>query len=75
MNIIQRLLVFNNHWATGLLLNTIFVNNIKKIYQHAGNCDNQQNLKDILDADMMSTPEEFTDDSPHVTMTSTQVKK
>ena len=25
-------------------------NNIKKIYQHAGKCDDQQNLKDILDS-------------------------
>ena len=31
-------------------------NNIKNIYQHAGKCDDQQNLKDILDADMVSTP-------------------
>ena len=27
-----------------------YLNNIKKIYHHAGKCDNQQNLKDILDA-------------------------
>ena len=32
------------------------LNNIKKIYQHAGKCDCQQNLKDILDADMVSNP-------------------
>ena len=25
------------------------------IYQHAGKCDDQQNLKDILDASMVST--------------------
>ena len=29
----------------------------KKIYQHAGKCDNQQKHKDILDADMVPTPE------------------
>ena len=52
-----------------------FLNNIEKIYQHVGNCDNQQNLKDILDASMLSTPEEVTDDSPNVLMTSTPVKK
>ena len=34
-----------------------YLNNIKYIYQHAGKCDDQQNLKDILDADMVSTPE------------------
>ena len=33
------------------------LNNIKKIYQHAGKCDDQQTLKDIIDADMVSTPE------------------
>ena len=49
------------------------MNNIK-IYQHAGKCDNQQNLKDILYAAMVSTPEEFTDDSPNMLMTSTPVK-
>ena len=29
--------------------------NIKKIYQHAGKCDAQQNLKDIIDAVILST--------------------
>ena len=33
-----------------------FLNNIKKIYQHAGKCDDQQNLKDTLDSDMVYTP-------------------
>ena len=32
------------------------MNNIKKIYQHSGKCDDQQNLKDIIDAAMFSTP-------------------
>ena len=31
------------------------MNNIKKIYQHAGKCDNQQNLKDIIEASLIST--------------------
>ena len=47
----------------------------KKIYQHAGKCDDQQNLKDILEAALLSTPEGFTDNSPNVHMTSTPVKK
>ena len=34
-----------------------FLNDIKKIYQHAGKCDDQQNLKDFLDDDMVSTTE------------------
>ena len=29
------------------------LNNIKKIYQHAGKCDEQQKLKDILYAAMV----------------------
>ena len=31
------------------------LNKIKKIYQHAGKCDDQQNLKDNIDAAMLST--------------------
>ena len=51
------------------------MNNIKKIYQHSGNCDDQQNLKDIIDAAILYTPEGVTDNSPNVYMTSTPVKK
>ena len=32
-----------------------FMNNTKNIYQHAGKCDNQKNLKDIIDDAMVST--------------------
>ena len=52
-----------------------FMNKIKNIYQHAGKCDDQKNLKDIIDAAMVSTPEWFTDNSPNVPMTSTLIKK
>ena len=31
------------------------MNNIKKIYQHAGKCDDKQNIKDIIDVDILST--------------------
>ena len=51
------------------------LNNIKNIYQHAGKCDDQQNLKDVLDAAMVSTLEEVTYKSPNFPMTSTPVKK
>ena len=51
------------------------MNNIKKIYQHAGKCDDQQNLKYILVAALLSTPEGFTDISPNVHMQLTPVKK
>ena len=51
------------------------MNNIKKIYQHAGKCDYQQNLKDIIYSDILSTPEGVTDNSPNVHMTSIPVKK
>ena len=51
------------------------MNHIKKIYQHEGKCDDQQNLKDILDAYMVLTPEEVTYDSPNVPMILTPVKK
>ena len=42
------------------------MNITKKIYQHAGKCDDQQNLKDILEAAILSTPEGFIDISPNV---------
>ena len=32
------------------------MNNIKKIYQHAGKSDDQQKLKDIIDSTILSTP-------------------
>ena len=51
------------------------MNNIKKIYQHAGRCYDQQNLKYIIDAAILSTPEGVADNSPNVHMTSTPVKK
>ena len=51
-----------------------FMNNIKKIYQHTGKCDDQQNLKNILDTAMVSTPDGVTDNIPNVLMTSTPVK-
>ena len=52
-----------------------YLKNIKYIYQHAGKCDDQQNLKDIIDASMVSTTEVVTDKSTNVPMTSTTVKK
>ena len=51
------------------------LNNIKNIYQHAGKCDGQQNLEDILDAAMVSTPEGVTYDNLNVPMTSKLYKK
>ena len=51
------------------------VNNIKKIYQHAGKCYDQQNLKDIIEAAILSTPERFTDNITNVHMTSSPSKK
>ena len=47
----------------------------QNIYQHAGKCDDQQNLKDIIDAAILSTPEGVTDNIPNVHMTSKPVKK
>ena len=44
----------------------ICMNNIKNIYQHAGKCDYQQNLKDILEAAILSTTEGLTDNSTNV---------
>ena len=51
------------------------MNNIKKIYQHAGKCDNQQNLKDIIDAAVLFTPEDIKDEITSFPMTQTTVNK
>ena len=53
----------------------ICMNNIQKIYQHAGKCDYQQNLKDIIEAVLLSNPEIFTDNIPNVHMELSPVKK
>ena len=45
------------------------LNSIKKKYQHAGKCDDQQNVKDIIDADIFSTLEEVTDISHSLRIT------
>ena len=51
------------------------MNNIKKIYQHAGKCDDQQNIKDIIDTAMVYTSEGVTDNNPNAPMTSEPFKK
>ena len=51
------------------------MNKINNIYQHAGKCDYQKNLKDILEAALLYTPEGFTDNSTNMNMPSTPVKK
>ena len=85
--IIKRLLQssrIENHMSTIGIDQTSFarssfehrcMNNIKKIYQHAGKCDYQQNLKDIIDAAILSTPDWVTDNSPNVHMASKPVLK
>ena len=50
------------------------MNNTQKRYKHAGKCDDQHNLKDIIDAARVSTPKGFTDNSNNVSMMSTPVK-
>ena len=59
--------------------NTIYehkcLENIKILYKQAGKCDEQQQLKDIIEADMVSTPEGLTNNSPISPMKSKPVKK
>ena len=49
--------------------------NIKILYKQAGKCDNQQQLKYILEAAMVFTPEGFTYNIPISPMNPTPVKK
>ena len=51
------------------------LNIIKEIYQNVSKYDDQQKLKDILAADMVSTPEEVTDVSPSLRINQTTAKK
>ena len=51
------------------------IQNMKKLCKHAGKCDDQQQFKYIIDADVVSTPEEYTDNSPISPMTSKLVNK
>ena len=55
-------------------MNTNVLRN-QKLYKQSGKCDDQQQIKYILQADMVYTPEVLTDNSPISTMTSTQFKK
>ena len=48
---------------------------IKNVYKHAGKCDYQKQFKDIIEADMFSTTEVFTNNSTISPMTSTPAKK
>ena len=52
-----------------------YLENIKKSSKQSGKCDNQKQLKYILEAAMVSTPEGFTDNSAISPRTSTPVKK
>ena len=45
------------------------------MYKHDIKCDDKQQFKDILEDDMVSTPEGFTNNSPRYPMTPTPVKK
>ena len=49
--------------------------NIRYIYQHAGKCDNQQNIRDIIYTNMVLTTEGVTYNSPNFPMAPTPVKK
>ena len=49
--------------------------NINKLYKQDGKCDDHQQFKDILEVDMVSTTEGFTDNIPISPTTSTPIKK
>ena len=49
--------------------------NMKKLYQHAGKCDDQQQIKDILEAAMDYTSKGFTYNSTRSPIPQTPVKK
>ena len=61
--------------SNSALFEHICLQNINKLYKHDWKCDNQQQLKDILEAAMFYTNEGFTDNSPRYPMTPTTAKK
>ena len=52
-----------------------FLQNITKLYKHAGKCEDQHQSKDIFEDAIISTPEIFTNNNPISLMTPTTVKK
>ena len=52
----------------------IFLENIKKVYKSAVKFDDQQQYKAIIEAEMVSDPEVFTDNSPMSSSQSATVK-
>ena len=61
--------------SNGVIFEERCLQKINKLYKQAGKCDDQQQVKDILEADMVSTTEGFNDNSPRSTTTPTPVKK
>ena len=51
------------------------IQNINKLYKQSGKYENQQQLKYIIEAAMVSTPEGFNNNSPISPIKSTSVKK
>ena len=52
----------------------IYLENIKKLYKYDGKCDDQQNNKAIIEAQMVYTPGAFNDNSPMSTRKSMTAK-
>ena len=62
---------YEEYWYWPIIIQKVFFwkqvfEQHKKIYQHEGKCDDQQNLKYILDTSMVLTPEVVTDNSPNL---------
>ena len=68
-------IVIDQALSNSALFEQIWLQNINKLYQHAGKCYYQQQFKDILEASKVSTPEVFIDNSPRSPTTPTPVKK
>ena len=60
-------------FSNSALLKHGCLQNINKLYKYSVNCDEQQEIKDTLEAAMFSTPEGFPDNSSRYTITPTPV--
>ena len=75
LNYHLKIIGINQSLSKNALFEHKCLQNIKKLYKHAGKWDNQQQFKDIIEDAMVSTPEGFIDNSTRSPMKTTPVKK
>ena len=57
-------IVFDQSLCNSAMYEHRCLENIKNLYKTSWKCDDQQQYKEVIEASMVSTTEEFTDNSP-----------